>query len=148
MKYLLVVLLLVGYTLPGHAAEATVKKKAPVKTEAKEETPSAEAVAIAKTLTPSQKSKLLELINKGDDAALQSLPGIGPAKAKGIVKARPFATPAELVKVTGIGEETLADIVAHAKAGFPGDEKGKPATGKKKATQKKSEAADKKAVTE
>lgn len=132
MKYLFALLLAVACIYPAHAAEAPAKKKAATKAESKEKTPSPEAVAVAKTLTPTQKAKLLELINKGDDKALQTLPGIGPAKAKAITKARPIAEPVDLVKVDGIGDATLADIVAHAKAGFPVEEK-KDAEPKKKA---------------
>jgi len=144
MKYLLAVLLLVGFSLTAPAAETPAKKKAPTKAEAKEKEPSTEAVATAKTLTPSQKTKLLDLLNKGDEAALESLPGIGPSRAKSIVKARPFSDPVDLVKVEGIGDVTLAEIVAHAKAGFPVEEKKKAEPKKKGAAKKKGEEADKK----
>ncbi|MEN3943978.1 helix-hairpin-helix domain-containing protein [Prosthecobacter sp. SYSU 5D2] len=139
MKYLFAALLLFGCSFSIEAAETPAKKKAPAKAKAetKVEVPSAEAVATAKTLTPSQKTKLMDIINKGDDAALQSLPGIGPAKAQNIVKARPVATPADLVLVDGIGEATLAEIVAHAKAGFPVAEAKTPEAKKKSAAKKK-----------
>jgi DNA uptake protein ComE-like DNA-binding protein len=138
MKYLLAALLLFGCSLSIEAADTPAKKKAPAKakTETKEQLPSAEAIATAKTLTPSQKTKLMDIINQGDDAALQSLPGIGPAKAKNIVKARPVASPADLVLVDGIGEATLAEIVAHAKAGFP-VAKAQTSEAKKKSAPKK-----------
>jgi DNA uptake protein ComE-like DNA-binding protein len=89
-----------------------------------------EAEAITKALTPAQKTKLLEIINKGDDAALTSLPGVGSRRAGAIKKARPFATPADLTSVKGIGTAGLTDIVAHAKAGFPA---GSPEAAKKPA---------------
>ncbi|TDU66175.1 helix-hairpin-helix protein [Prosthecobacter fusiformis] len=127
MKSILIALLLSTFTFTLQAADAPAAKKG----EAKEKTVSEAAVATAKKLTPTEKTKLLELLNKGDDAALQSLPGIGPAKAKGIVKARPFSDPADLVKVNGIGDATLADIVAHAKAGYPVAEKKKTEAKKK-----------------
>ena len=125
MKYLFAALLFAGLSLSLHAAETPAAKKAPAKAEAQEKVPSPEAMAIVKALTPSQKTKLMDLINAGNDEALQSLPGIGPAKAKAIAKARPFASPVDLVKVDGIGDATLAEIVAHAKAGFPVEEKKK-----------------------
>jgi DNA uptake protein ComE-like DNA-binding protein len=140
MKYLFAALLLLGFSFSLPAAEAPAKKKAVTK----EEVPSAEALVIVKALTPTQKTKLMDLINKGDNEALQTLPGIGPAKAKGIVKGRPFAGPADLVKVDGIGNGTLADIVAHAKAGFPVAEKKDTVPKKKTAAKKKSGAAEKK----
>lgn len=143
MKFLLAVVLLVGCAFPAWSAEAPAKKKPAAKVEAKEKTPSAEAQATAKTLTPTQKTKLLDLLNKGDAEALQTLPGIGPARAKEIVKSRPFENAVDLVKVDGIGDATLADIVAHAKAGFPTDDK-KEAPKKKPAAKKKDAASDKK----
>lgn len=148
MKYLLASLLLTGFAFPLQAAEAPAKKAPAAKAEAKEKAPSAEAVATAKTLTAPQKTKLLDILNKGDDKALQSLPGIGDVRAKSIVAARPIADPVDLVKVDGIGDATLAEIVAHAKAGFPVAEKKDTAehkvVTKKKAATKKAPAADKK----
>lgn len=124
MKYLLAVLLLLGCSLPAVSAEPAAKKKAAAsKAESKTEEPSAKAVAAVKTLTPLQKTKLLDLLNKGDSKALQSLPGVGESRAQGILKARPFADPVDIVKVDGIGEGTLVDIVAYAKAGFPANAK-------------------------
>lgn len=53
-------------------------------------------------------------INTADAAALEQLKGIGPAKAKAIVDYRkqhgPFASPADLAKVPGIGEKTVAQL--------------------------------------
>lgn len=142
MKSLLALLLLFAVSLPA-ATEAPAKKKEAATEKAAKNEPSEKAVATAKTLTPSQKSKLLELLNKGDETALQTLPGIGAARAKNIVKARPFADPVDLVKINGIGDATLEDIVAHAKAGFPEKSPKKAAPAKKKTG-----AADKKAAKE
>lgn len=57
-------------------------------------------------------------LNRADAAALESLPGIGPAKAAAIVAHReehgPFTSPGQLREVTGIGERTfqqLAELV-------------------------------------
>lgn len=147
MKYLFAVLVLVGMSFSVQAAEAPAKKKAPAKAEAKVEAPSAKAQAVAKTLTPLQKTKLLDLLNKGDNKALQSLPGIGETRAKNIVKARPIADPVDLVKVDGIGDATLAEIVAHAKAGFPVEGK-KDTVEHKVVTKKKAAQTDKKASKE
>ncbi len=146
MKYLFAVLLLLGMSFSVQAAEAPAKKKAAAKAEAKVDAPSAKAQAVAKTLTPLQKTKLLDLLNKGDDKALQSLPGIGEARAKSIVKARPIADPVDLVKVDGIGDAILAEIVAHAKAGFPVEKKNEAEH--KVVTKKKTGTADKKAAKE
>lgn len=58
-------------------------------------------------------------INLATAAELETLPGIGPAKAAAIVDHRetngPFVTPGDLRNVTGIGEKTfqqLADLVS------------------------------------
>lgn len=147
IKFLLPLLLALLVAPLSVTAAESEPKKAPAKTAAAEKTPSPEAVAMAKTLTPAQKSKLMELVNQGDDKALQSLPGIGPARAKAIIQARPFEQPTDLVKVNGIGDATLADIIAHAKAGFPQPEKGKGADKPKKAAAKQM-PADKKGAKE
>jgi competence protein ComEA len=57
-------------------------------------------------------------INRADAATLETLPGIGPARAQAIIEHRethgPFAEPGDLREVPGIGEATfqrLADDV-------------------------------------
>lgn len=54
-------------------------------------------------------------LNRASAAELESLPGIGPALASRIVAHReangPFAQPADLLEVSGIGEKTLARFV-------------------------------------
>jgi competence protein ComEA len=53
-------------------------------------------------------------INTADVAALESLPGIGPALAQRILNYRqangPFANPAEIMEVSGIGPATFEGI--------------------------------------
>lgn len=53
-------------------------------------------------------------INTADKAALESLPGIGPAKAEAIIEYRQkmgaFKTVSDLEKVPGIGEKTLEQL--------------------------------------
>jgi len=53
-------------------------------------------------------------VNSADIALLDTLPGIGPAKAQAIVDFRaqngPFSSPEALVQVPGIGPATLANI--------------------------------------
>ena len=150
MKAILALALLLCAALPGTGAEAAPKKKPAAREAAQAEAPSGKAQAIADSLTPAQKTKLLALLNEGDEKALTGLPGIGKTRAAAIQKARPLGDPVELVKVEGIGDATLADIVAHAKAGFPERAKAdeaaeakKPAGAKKK---KKAVAAKKPAA--
>jgi len=132
-----------------NAAETPAKKKAaPKKAPAAEEAkPSAKIEAIAKTLTATQRTKLLTVLNEGDKKALLNIPGIGETRAVAIEKARPFADVTGVVKVEGVGETTFAEMVAHAKAGFPEKkEAAKPEgeTEKKKAPAKKKETPKKK----
>lgn len=128
MKILLTLLLTTCISLSSHAAEKSKKS------EDKAEEPSAKVLAIAKTLTPTQKTKLMDIINKGDEKVLMSLPGIGEVRAAAIKKARPVEEPADLVKIEGIGEATFADIVAHAKAGFPQPESSDSSSTKSKSS--------------
>jgi DNA uptake protein ComE-like DNA-binding protein len=115
MKHLTILLLLLGMITPAMTAERTAKT-------------SGRAQVAAKTLTPAERLKLLSILNEGDDMALQSLPGIGATRSAAIKKARPFTAPLDLVKVEGIGDSMLVEIVAHAKAGFPDRRAGKAET--------------------
>ncbi|MCG6954768.1 MAG: helix-hairpin-helix domain-containing protein [Gemmatimonadetes bacterium] len=52
-------------------------------------------------------------VNRADEAALQTLPGVGPALARRIVEARserPFSSLEELARVRGIGPATVARL--------------------------------------
>jgi len=46
-------------------------------------------------------------LNRAPPEVLEQLPGIGPALARRIVEARPFTTPEDLVRVSGIGSVLL-----------------------------------------
>ena len=135
--------LLAGFSLvtmdPLAAAEEKKTGKTPSSqkkvTEAKPKTGST-TEALGADLSSSQRSKLMEILNKGDEAALTSLPGVGATRAKAIVKARPLKDLAALQSVDGMGEATVSDIVAHAKAGFPEAEKKEASTSKPKGESK------------
>jgi DNA uptake protein ComE-like DNA-binding protein len=111
VKGLLVSLLLAVFAAQGQSAEPAAPKPAKV--------PSAELKALAATLNPAQTNHLLIVINGGDRLALGELPGIGPVRAAAIERSRPFTLPLDLLRVSGIGEATLTDILNHAKSGFP-----------------------------
>jgi hypothetical protein len=125
IKKTLLLVLALSVTLPVGAADpAPAKKKGGIlgllKKGDKDPKPSqAEAEEVTKSLTAAQKTKLMDIVNKGDEAALTSLPGIGATRAAAIQKARPIAAPANLVDVDGVGTATLKGLVDHAKAGFP-----------------------------
>lgn len=163
MKRILIAFLSLSIVLPLAAADTPTKKKtttaAKAKSEAATDGPSIKSQALAKTLTSGQRGELLDILNKGDDKAVQSLPGLGETRAAAVKKARPFADPIDLLKVDGIGDVTFGEIIAHAKAGFPEAKKPEPMkskstvpeakkkatnAAKKKATEKVTEAATKK----
>ncbi|MBN1662716.1 MAG: helix-hairpin-helix domain-containing protein [Deltaproteobacteria bacterium] len=49
-------------------------------------------------------------INTATQEALERLPGIGPVKAKAIMKGRPYKTIEEVMKVPGVKEKTFAAV--------------------------------------
>ena len=141
----LVVLLLMGVSIQA----ADTKKKSPSKSKpdaAEAAKVPAKIEAIAKSLTTTQRSKLLDLLNKGDDNSLIAIPGVGETRAEAIKKARPFNDVTDVAKVDGVGEGTFAEMVAHAKAGFPQPEK-KEEPAKSKAPTKKKAPAKKSTTT-
>ncbi|NIP95592.1 MAG: helix-hairpin-helix domain-containing protein [Akkermansiaceae bacterium] len=67
-------------------------------------------------LTPTQKSTMLNLLNKGTAQQLASIKGVSRTRAAAIEKARPFATIDEVILVNGIGKGTMSEIVSHARS--------------------------------
>ena len=49
-------------------------------------------------------------INTASQSEIESLPGIGPSKAQGIIENRPYNSIEEIKKVPGIGEATFQQI--------------------------------------
>lgn len=126
--------LLATLSIAALAPAADIPKKAPTK--AKPEA-SPELQATYAKLTPAQKGSITRTINSGDLKAITNLPGIGAVRAAAVIAGRPYDTALDLLRVPGIGEGTLQEIITAAKSA-PTDEpaKSEPKKGKKK---KKSE---------
>lgn len=75
-----------------------------------------EAKKLAAKLTPSQKTKLLALLNDARSSQLTEIAGIGKSRSSAIEKARPIETIEDLRKVKGFGIKTLADVVDHGRS--------------------------------
>ena len=70
--------------------------------------------------------------NRADAATLESLPGIGPARARAILAARgsrPFRRVEDLERVPGIGSRTLAGLAGSLEIGESSGVDGEPGLG-------------------
>lgn len=149
MKLILLSLLLFGLTTPLRAADP-VKGKDAAKAEAKSKAPkppkepTAEDQALAASLSAAQKTKLMSILNTGDDKALGALPGVGLVRGTAIKAKRPLAGPLDLLKVPGVGSATFKQVINHAKADFPTPAPKAKAPSKKKSAAKKGEEGEKK----
>jgi hypothetical protein len=68
--------------------------------------------------------------NRADSATLETLPGIGPARARAIVAERarrPFASPRDLRRVHGLGPVRIAALAPHLDFPEPTPGRGEPA---------------------
>lgn len=129
MLWLLALTFLLAQPLIAVETDATSKKNGVTK---KEEKPSGRAKVAARSLTSAQRYRLLEMLNEGTESTLRSLPGIGATRALAIQKARPYIEVIDLLKAEGVGEQSLVDIVAHARAGFPVPREGAQKSANKK----------------
>jgi DNA uptake protein ComE-like DNA-binding protein len=77
-------------------------------------------------LTDAQSKKLLDVLNTGDDVAIEAIPGVGEVKAKALKQARPFRSVVSLIMVEGIGEVTFDAIIKWTKDGMTETATAKP----------------------
>ncbi len=70
----------------------------------------------AATLSSSQRKSMLNTFNKGTSADLIKVPGLGEKTIALIKKARPYKDVTDLGNVTGIGQKKFSAIVKHFKS--------------------------------
>jgi len=87
---------------PAPAAAPEVKKA----TKETQSTAKATTPTATKKLPPGTKIN----INTADKAALEALPEIGPVKAQAIIDGRPYKSPEDIMKVSGIKQKTFDTI--------------------------------------
>ncbi len=75
-----------------------------------------EAERIAARLTPSQKAKLLSLLNSAETEALLGIDGVGKSRCAAIEKARPIESIEGLREIKGLGLKTFEDLVDHGRS--------------------------------
>ena len=61
------------------------------------------------------RTKLLNLLNKGKSQDILMMEGIGDAKAKHLIKGRPYKKVDDAINITGIGEKLFSNMLKHAK---------------------------------
>lgn len=96
-------------------AQAAAKSAAPVTTAASDlKKASKEAKTTAKSAASAAATKLAPgtkiNINTADKASLEALPEIGPVKAQAIIDGRPYKSPEDIMKVSGIKQKTFDAI--------------------------------------
>lgn len=72
-------------------------------------------VSYITSFLPSREGTLIVNINTATTDELETLPGIGPALAKLIIERRPYATPADLEQVSGIGAKKVQSLRPYVK---------------------------------
>ena len=110
-----------GLSTDSKAAAKKTTSRVTEKTKSAREAPERNAQEMAaeqaaKKLTPTQKSKMLVLLNDGATNELEAIRGIGKIRAAALAKARPFKSISQLINVRGIGGAVYSDLLTHAKS--------------------------------
>jgi DNA uptake protein ComE-like DNA-binding protein len=139
-------------TKPAAAETKKPEKKTKEATADKKKEPSAadkqlmaEAKKVADSLTDAQRAQLLDLLNKGDDKALEAVEGIGAVRAKNIIAKRPYTKVEDVAMVDGIGIATFKNLAATVN---PAAKTEKPKTTKEKAPKPETKPAKAKTATD
>ena len=66
-------------------------------------------------MSSANRSKVLKLLNKGKVEDIRKIEGIGEAKAKHLMKGRPYKKVDDAINITGIGEKLFGNIVKQGK---------------------------------
>lgn len=87
------------------------------------------AMALALTVGSALAAGALVDVNTADQKTLESLPGVGPATAKEIVKGRPYKSVDDLANVKGLGKAKLEKIKPLVTVGGQSAAQAPPAAG-------------------
>lgn len=71
----------------------------------------------AEKLMPAQRTRLLDLVNKGDAKSMQEIDGVGGGKAANVIKDRPYTSVEDIIMVDGIGLKTSSNSPGSAPEG-------------------------------
>jgi len=107
-------------TKPSQSAEKDTQKvsKKPTQQKSGEKKISkleGEAKKIAAVLTPSQRTKLLAMLNSVEAKELTQIKGVGDSRSAAITRARPIESIEGIRDIKGVGIKTLGNIVDHGK---------------------------------
>ncbi len=100
---------------PMTKVEATERKSTTAPAEEKIPAKQGTAKKLASDLTSAQETKLLAFLNEASVKELAVVKGISTTRGAAIEKARPFKAVEEVILITGIGENTFAELVKHGK---------------------------------
>ena len=108
MNFRIAALMTLLLAMPAMAQTPAVRPAPPARTAPPITTPA--PAPTAKPATPTTSGMALVDINSADAAALDALPGVGPARAKAIIAGRPWTDKQDLVTRKAVPTNVFADI--------------------------------------